>query len=88
MPVLDFGLATTDPYGRAQAAGRTVAYMLIYRHSAAVCIWAWDPLFIATSLEAQLINFKMALCTGRKCHALFVPLKDGGKPDRPMLLVR
>ena len=88
LAVVDFGLATPDVYLRIQAAGLALAYMLFNRPGAAACIRAQDLQFTDAALEAQLVDFKMALRTGRERHTFSVPLNGADKADRPMLLVR
>jgi len=88
LAVIDFGLATPDAYLRIQAAGLALAYMLFNRPGAAACIRAKDLMFTDAAMEAQLVDFKMALRTGRERHTFSVPLNGAGKSERPMQLVR
>jgi len=88
LAVVEFGLATTDSYLRIQSAGLALAYMLFNRPGAAACIRAQDLRFTDVALEAQLVDFKMALRSGRERHTFSVPLNAADTPDRPMLLVR
>ena len=88
LSVVDFGLATPNTYLRIQAAGLALAYMLFNRPGAAACIRAQDLRFTNVALEAQPVDFKMSLRTGRERHTFSVPLNGAAKADRPMLLVR
>ena len=88
LAVVNFGLATPDAYLRIQAAGLVLAYLLFNRPGAAACIRAKDLLFTDAALEAQLVDFKMAVRTGRERHTYSVPYNGPGRRDRPMLLLR
>jgi len=39
-------------------------------------------------MEAQLVDFKMAVRTGRERYTFSVPYNGAGKSDRPMVLLR
>ena len=88
LAVVDFGLAATDPYLRLQAAGLTLAYLLFNRPGAAACVRAQDLRFTNTAMEAQRVDFKMAVRTGRERHTFSVPYNGSGKSDRPIVLLR
>lgn len=87
--VCDLGLATPDSLLRIQCAGLVLAYLLFNRPGAAACIRHKDVAFTANGLELQVVDFKMALRTGRERHAFTVPIHcDPAVPDKPAALVR
>lgn len=87
--VCDLGLSTANTYLRIQCAGLVLGYILFNRSGAAACMRYCDLAFTATGLEMQIVDFKMALRTGRERHAFTVPINcTPGTVDRPAALIR
>lgn len=88
LSVGNYGLATSDDYIRIQFAGLCLAYILLNRPGAAACMLAQVLRITDVALEAQLVDYKMALRTGRNRHTLSVPFNQPSQLDRPMQLLR
>lgn len=87
--VCDYGLATPDSYLQLQCAGLVLGYLLFNRPGAAACMRRCDVSFTPFGMEVQVVDFKLALRTGRKRLAFIVPVDwDGNKPDRLAQLLR
>lgn len=89
LQVCDHGLATPDTYLQLQCAGLVLGYLLFNRPGAAACMRRCDISFTPFGMEAQVVDFKLALRTGRERLAFTVPLDwDGDKADRIAQLLR
>lgn len=87
--VCEHGLATTDAYLQLQCAGLVLCYLLFNRPGAAACLRRCDLAFTPHGLEAQVVDFKLALRTGRERIAITVPVDwQDGKVDRVANLLR
>ncbi|GAB0494933.1 hypothetical protein MMPV_006230 [Pyropia vietnamensis] len=83
LQVCDLGLATANTYLRIQCAGLALAFVLFNRPGAAASLRRRDVAFTDNGLELQLVDFKMALRTGREHMAYTVPIDwQPGRPDR------
>jgi len=83
------GLATPNVYLRLQCAGLVMGYVLFNRPGAAACVRRCDVAFTSSGMELQIVDFKMALRTGRERLAFTVPVDvEPGKPDRVAELLR
>lgn len=89
LQVCDLGLSTANAYLRIQCAGLVLGYILFNRPGAAACMRHCDLNFTSHGLEMQVVDFKMALRTGRERHAFTVPIDcTPGAVDRPAALIR
>ena len=89
LKVCDVGLSTPDTLLRLQCAGLTLAFVLFNRPGAAACMRRRDVSFTAHGLELQVVDFKMALRTGRERLAFTVPINTmPDKQDKVAALVR
>lgn len=87
--VCDLGLATPNYYLSLQCAGLVLGYVLFNRPGAAACMRRCDVAFTPHGMELQVVDFKMALRTGRERLAFTVPLDcDPTKRDKVALLLR
>lgn len=87
--VCDVGLATPNALLRLQCAGLVLGFLLFNRPGAAACIRHKDVAFTRHGIELQIVDFKLALRTGRERHAFTVPINcDPDVPDKPAKLVR
>jgi len=87
--VCDLGLATPNAYLSLQCAGLVLGYVLFNRPGATACMRRCDVAFTPNGLELQVVDFKMALRTGRERLAFTVPLDcDPDKPDKVAQLLR
>lgn len=87
--VCDLGLSTPDAYLQLQCAGLVLGYVLFNRPGAAACMRRCDISFSAHGLEVQVVDFKMALRTGRERLAVNIPVDiDENKPDKVADLIR
>lgn len=89
LSVCDMGLATPHPYLQLQCAGLVLGYVLFNRPGAVACMRRCDAAFTADGMELQVVDFKMALRTGRERLAFTVPVDvDPANPDRIANLLR
>jgi len=89
LQVCDLGLSTPDAHLQLQCAGLALGYVLFNRPGAAACMRRCDVAFTAHGLELQVVDFKMALRTGRERLSFTVPVDvDPAKPDKVADLVR
>jgi len=89
LQVCDLRLSTSDAYLQLQCAGLVLGYVLFNRPGAAACMRRCDVAFTACGMELQVVDFKMALRTGRERLAVTVPVDlDENKPDKVATLVR
>lgn len=89
LAVCDIGLATPDAVLRFQRAGIVLAFLLFNRPGAAACMRAKNVAFTALGLVLPVVDFKLALRTGRERHAFTVPIMSGAAaPDKPAELIR
>lgn len=89
LQVCDLGLSTPDTYLQLQCAGLVLCYVLFNRPGAAACMRRCDVTFTEHGMELQVIDFKMALRTGRERLAFTVPVDvDASKPDKVATLIR
>lgn len=87
--VCEHGLATTDTYLQLQCAGLALCFLLFNRPGAAACLRRRDLAFTPHGLEVQIVDFKLALRTGRTRLAITVPVDwQDGKADRIADLLR
>ena len=87
--VCDLGLSSVDSYLQLQCAGLALCYLLFNRPGSAACVRWCDVAFTAHGMELQLVDFKLALRTGRERHTFTVPIHcTPGVPDKPAALVR
>jgi len=87
--VCALGLATPDTYLQLQCAGLVLGYVLFNRPGAAACMRRCDVTFTPFGMELQVVDFKMALRTGRERLAFTVPINwDGDKDDKVARLLR
>lgn len=83
------GLSTPDDYLQLQCAGLVLGYILFNRPGAAACMRRCDIDFTTHGMELQIIDFKLALRTGRERLAFTVPVDwDGDKDDKVARLLR
>jgi len=83
------GLGTPDTYLQMQCAGLVLGYILFNRPGAAACMRRCDVAFTPFGMELQVVDFKMALRTGRERLAFTVPIHwDGDKDDKVARLLR
>lgn len=89
LQVCDIGLSTPDALLRVQCAGLVLGFLLFNRPGAAACMRHMDVAFTRHGMELQIVDFKLALRTGRERHAFTVPINcDSAVPDKPAALVR
>jgi len=87
--VCELGLATPNAHLRLQCAGLVLGYVLFNRPGAAACMRRCDVAFTDHGMELQIVDFKMALRTGRERLTFTVPIDvEPGKPDRVARLLR
>jgi len=87
--VCDVGLSTPDALLRVQCAGLVLGFLLFNRPGAAACMRHKDVAFTPNGMELQIVDFKLALRTGRERHAFTVPIDcNPDVRDRPAALVR
>lgn len=87
--VCDMGLSTPNSYLSLQCAGLVLGYVLFDRPGAAACMRRCDVAFTSHGMELQVVDFKMALRTGRERLVFTVPMDcDPAKPDKVALLLR
>lgn len=87
--VCKLGLATPNDYLSLQCAGLVLGYVLFNRPGAAACMRRCDVAFTTHGMELQVVDFKMALRTGRERLAFTVPIgSDPAKPDKVAQLLR
>lgn len=87
--VCALGLATPDNYLQLQCAGLVLGYIVFNRPGAAACMRRCHVAFTQHGMELQVIDFKMALRTGRERLAFTVPINwDGDKDDKVARLLR
>jgi len=72
--VCDLGLATLNVLLLLQCAGLVLAFILFNRPGAAACMGRCDVSFTAHGLELQVVDFKLALRTGRERLTFTVPI--------------
>lgn len=89
LKVCDIGLTTPDTLLRIQCAGLVLGFLLFGRPGAAACMRSMDVAFSANGMKLQVVDFKLALRTGRERHAFTVPIDtDPAVADKPAALVR
>ena len=87
--VCDLGLATPNALLRLQCSGLVLAFILFNRPGAAACMRRCDVRFITHGLELQVVDFQMALRTGRERLAFTVPIDvEPAKVDEIAMLLR
>lgn len=87
--VCDVGLSTPDVLLRVQCAGLVLGFLLFNLPGAAACMRHKDVAFTPNGMEVQIVDFKLALRTGRERHAFTVPIDcHPTKHDKPATLVR
>lgn len=87
--VCGLGLATPDDYLQLQCAGLVLGFIIFNRPGAAACMRRCDVAFTRHGMELQVIDFKMALRTGRERLAFTVPINwDGDNDDKVARLLR
>jgi len=87
--VCELGLATPNAHLRFQRARLVLGYVLSNRPGAAVCMRRCDVAFTKHGMKQRIVDFKMALGTGRERLTFTVPTGvEPGKPDRVARLVR
>ena len=87
--VCDLGLATPNALLRLQCAGLVLAFLVFNRPGAAACMRRCDVSFTAHGLELQIVDFKLALRTGRERLAFTIPIDtDPSKVDKVAALLR
>lgn len=89
LKVCDVGLSTPDSLLRVQCAGLVLGYLLFNRPGAAACMRHKDVRFTPHGMELQVVDFKLALRTGRERHAFTIPINCNTQvTDKPAALVR
>jgi len=89
LKVCDLGLSTPDTLLRLQCAGLPLDFVLFNLPGAVACMRRCDVSFTAHGLELQVVDFKMALRTGRERLAFMVPINTTpDTPDKVAALVR
>lgn len=89
LAVCDVGLSTPNALLSIQAAGLVLGFLLFNRPGAAACMRHKDMAFTPHGLELQIVDFKLALRTGRERHAFTVPINTApGVRDKPAALLR
>lgn len=89
LKVCDLDLGTPDVYLQLQCAGLVLCYVLFKRPGAAACMRWCDVAFTDQGMELQVIDFKLALRTGRERLAFTLPVNvDGSEPDKVADLMR
>eukprot|EP00170_Pyropia_yezoensis_P002635 contig_11058_g2639 len=89
LQVCDIGLSTPDALLRVQCAGLELGFLLFNRPGAAACMRQKDVRLTPHGMELQVVDFKLALRTGRERHAFTTPINCNPQvPDKPAALVR
>lgn len=80
--VFDLGISTPDADVQLQCSGLALGYVLINRPGAAACMRRCDVAFSAHGLDVQVVDFKLALRTGRERLAVTIPVDLDQEPWR------
>lgn len=87
--ICELGLSTPNAYLSLQCAGLVPGYVLFNWPGAAACMRRCDISFTPGGMELQVVDFKMALRTGRMCLAFTVPCDwEPTNPDKVATLLR